>query len=85
MNESWKSITKDPKELEYLHAVFSNQFFSHAIEEMISRLLSEEERKEASVKQYEDPSWAFSQADRNGYKRALRKMSSLLSTDKRKS
>lgn len=80
MNESWKAITKDQKELEYLHAVFSNQFFSEAIEKMLQRLLDEEERKEESVKQYQDPSWAFSQADRNGYKRALRKVSSLLST-----
>ena len=85
MNESWKSITKDPKELEYLHTVFSNGFFRDALEKMFMKLLAEEERKETSVKQYEDPSWAYSQADRNGYKRALRKMSSLLSIESKES
>lgn len=82
MNESWKSITKDPKELEYLHAIFSNPFFQEALGKMVENLLAEESRKETSVSQYDNPSWAYAQADRNGAKRAYRKLTSLLTTKK---
>lgn len=77
MNETWRRITKDPKELEYLHSVFSNKFFSESVGKMLEILLDEEESKETSTSQYKDPSWAYAQADRNGAKRMVRKLSAL--------
>lgn len=80
LNESWKRITKDPKELEYLESVLSNGFFQEAVDRMLGLLLDEEEGKETSTSQYKDPSWAYAQADRNGAKRIVRKMSALFNT-----
>lgn len=44
---------------------------------MLEILLDEEESKETSTSQYKDPSWAYAQADRNGAKRMVRKLSAL--------
>lgn len=78
MNESWRGFTKDPREIHYLEGVISNQFFQAVVQRMLDNLLDEEERRETSVSQYDNPSWAYAQADRNGAKRAVRKLSSLL-------
>lgn len=80
LNESWRRITKDPSELEYLESVFSNGFFQEAVGEMLRILLDEEESKETTTSQYKDPSWAYAQADRNGAKRVVRKMTALFNT-----
>ena len=85
LNETWYRITKDPKELEYIESVITNQFFSEALRVILEGFLEEEEKRETEVSQYESPAWAYAQADRNGAKRAYRKLLKILSPSKGKS
>lgn len=69
---------KSPKEKEDLEYILrNNTILREALLEILTRYESEEVRSEISVSQYDNPSWAYKQADTNGAKRAYAKIRTL--------
>lgn len=72
------SRNKTDKEKEAIEFVLRNNVqLVQSILDIIDRYEKEEERAEMTLEAYESPSWAYAQADRNGARRALRKVKSL--------
>lgn len=69
---------KSPKEKEDLEQILrNNTILRQALLEILTRYESEEGRSEISTSQYDNPSWAYKQADTNGAKRAYAKIRNL--------
>lgn len=73
---------KTPKEQEAIkellkhNTLFINEFLS-----VLDKMESEELRKETTESQYDNPSWAYKQADSNGARRAYRKIRALFNME----
>lgn len=65
---------------EFIASAFLRKRFIHLFEEKIESL----RRNTTSSTSYDSPSWAFMQADANGYERALREVISILESEKSK-
>lgn len=84
MISDWHKHLKDPDEKarfkQYLHG-------SKSILERQTAILEEMEndlnQQETDIDQYDSPSWAALQADRNGYRRALRRIKKLNNLDQK--
>lgn len=66
---------KERSDLEYV--LKNNTILIQAILDILTRYEEQESRSEISVSQYDNPSWAYRQADTNGAKRALAKVRNL--------
>lgn len=66
---------KDKEALEYL---LNNQSaLIDRLREILSAWYKEEERADLTLKDFDNPNWAYLQANRNGAKRALAKVEAL--------
>lgn len=73
---------KSPKEKEEIEYVLrNNTILITAFFEILDRMEAEETRQEIQTADYDSPSWAYKQADRNGAKRAYDKVRKLFIFD----
>lgn len=73
---------KTPKQKEEIEFVLrNNTTLIQSILDILTRLENEESRSEISSSQYDNPSWAYKQADTNGARRALAKVRALFTFD----
>jgi len=73
---------KSSKEQEEISTVLRhNTILIKSFLEILDRMEEQEHRQEIQSSDYDSPSWAYKQADRNGAKRALSKIRSLFLFD----
>lgn len=72
----FKGMTKEQQE-EIRGTLKNIPFLKETILSIIKRYEDEEIRAETSLAEYDSPSWSHKQADRNGARRALRKVKTL--------
>lgn len=77
MNIEWLKQLPDKKLQEDIENLLRNTFVRETFLGIIMRMQEEEERIETSLKSYDNPSWAYKQADLNGARRAYNKIRSL--------
>lgn len=78
LKTDWFISCKTPEEKKDLEYVLQNNpILFNAILDILDRMENEESRQETSSVQYESPSWAYQQADRNGAKRMINKVRAL--------
>lgn len=69
---------KSKEEIESLVSLLGNSsFLCNEILNILDQLDAEEARAETSLDEYDNPSWSHKQADRNGARRAYRKIRAL--------
>jgi hypothetical protein len=68
---------KDMEALEYV--LRNNTILIPKLLEVISEFEAEENRSETTLSDYDSPSWSHKQADRNGARRAYKRIKSLFS------
>lgn len=66
---------KEKEDLEYV--LRNNTILIQSILDILTRYEQEEDRSEISPSQYDNPSWAYKQADKNGARRSLSKVKAL--------
>lgn len=78
----WISNIKDPKEREE----FERFLRYNVVVDRLIEILSEKERavdaQETNTTDYDSASWAYKQADRNGYRRCLKQIQELFNYKK---
>ena len=73
---------KNPKQKEEIEFILRNNvLLVSTILEILKRYEDEELRSQITVDQYENPSWAYRQADINGARRAISKVRSLFNME----
>lgn len=82
MSVTWKRVVPHPEDHQRVYELLKNPLLEEAVSALLDLLESEEISKETSTSQYDKPSWAYAQADRNGAKRAYRKLRSLFNLNK---
>lgn len=62
---------------------FTSAFFNSPVPERLKEILNKrlQEAQKTSEADYESPSWAYKQADQNGYTRALEYVLNLITTE----
>ena len=69
-----------PKDVEALEYVLrNNSILIPKLLEIIDQMTEEETSAETTLKEYDSPSWGYKQADRNGARRAFKKVRNLFS------
>lgn len=66
---------KDKEDIEYV--LRNNKILIGIFLKLLDRMEQEEIRAETNISEYDSPAWAYKQADRNGAKRAYRKIRTL--------
>lgn len=66
---------KEKEDIEYV--LRNNKILIGIFLKLLDRMEQEEIRAETNISEYDSSSWAFKQADRNGAKRAYRKIRTL--------
>ena len=66
---------KEREDLEYL--LKNNRTMIFRLLEILDKYETEETKQETNQSDYDSPSWGYKQADRNGARRAYRKIKSL--------
>lgn len=81
LNSDWfrNTNSKQKEELEYV--LRNNSTLVQSILDILTRYENEELRSQISSSQYDNPSWAYKQADVNGARRALAKVRALFTFD----
>jgi hypothetical protein len=78
MKTTWiKGLVKERSE-EIRREFESAVLFRKRLNEILAEKIDSKRAKQTSEGLYESPSWAFQQADLNGYERALKEIQSLL-------
>lgn len=78
----WLSDIKDQKEKESMEFILrNNQILVRRLLEILEKYDQEEYRAETSISEYDSPSWSHKQADRNGARRAIKKVRELFLFD----
>lgn len=84
MIPNWTNHLKDQEEKNrFKKYLQSCRTAFERLDAMLEQDISELDGSEADPDQYNSPSWAALQADRNGYRRGLRKVKKLLNLDQK--
>lgn len=84
MIPDWINHLKDPEERNrFKKYVYGCRSLLERQTAILDRMESELDSQESDPSQYESPSWAALQADRNGFRRALRKIKKLNNLDQK--
>ncbi len=75
----WFKDKNEKQKTEIDFVIRNNPVLVQSILDILSRYEEEENRSETSSADYDSPSWAYKQADRNGAKRMVRKIKNLFS------
>jgi hypothetical protein len=77
LDVTWLKHAKNKEEREEIkRTLVSNTYTLNLLKEILERELNEKNR--SSFDEYSSPNWAYQQADKNGYKRALQSFINLL-------
>ena len=77
MKTDWeRDLTKEQIDV-IKYTLENNKVFVEKILSILDRMVDEEDRGELSLTAYDNPSWAYKQADRNGARRAYTKVKAL--------
>jgi len=84
MQPDWLHHLKDPTERErFKKYILNNRTLLERLSSILTQWENELTSSELSQKAYESPSWAFEQADCNGYRRCLRDLQIILNLDQK--
>lgn len=84
MQPDWTHHLKDPEEKErFKKYVLGNRTLLERLSSILDQWERELTSEELSPRSYESPSWAFEQADTNGYRRCLRDVQKILTLDQK--
>lgn len=82
MIPQWTNHLKDPEEkARFKKYIYGCKTLLERQTAIIDELESDLDSKESDPSQYNSPSWAALQADRNGYRRALRRIKQINNLD----
>lgn len=74
---------KDPKQIEAIKfALENNTTLIETLKDILVEFEAQEARAEWNAEQYDSPSWAYKQADRNGAMRVIQKIRNLFKEPK---
>lgn len=84
MIPNWTAHLKDPEEAKrFRQHMYASKGVLDRLLQLTGQIESELDQQEADVTQYSSPSWAALQADRNGFRRALRTVNKLITLDQK--
>lgn len=79
----WTRHLKDPVEKDrFEKSILSSKPVLNRLKEMLDGFETSLDYSEQTVKAYENPSWAYLQADKNGYRRCLAQIKEIIDLDK---
>lgn len=78
MNIKWTAGLSEEQANTIKDLVKRNTILIGRFREIVSNKMQSSERKQISEKEYDNPSWAYKQADSNGYQRALKEILELI-------
>lgn len=84
MIPNWTNHLKDPEEKErFKKYIYGSKTLLERQTAIIDEMEKTLDTQESDLNQYDSPSWAALQADRNGYRRALRAIKKLNNLDQK--
>lgn len=84
MLPNWTNHLKtEDEKVRFRKYIYSSKGVLDRLKELMEQDETELNSKEMDESSYESPSWAALQADRNGYRRCLRKFKKLLTLDQK--
>lgn len=84
MIPNWTTHLKDPEEAKrFRQYMYSSKGVLDRLTQILDTKVEELDQLEADVAQYDSPSWAALQADRNGYRRAMRQVKKIITLDQK--
>ncbi len=84
MIPNWTNHLKTEEDkTRFKQQIMNSRSVMERLDVMIDNLEEDLNKAENTEDQYSSPSWAALQADRNGYRRALRKVKQLINLDQR--
>lgn len=82
MISAWtKHLSNDEDKTRFQGAVLGSKLVLNRLQALMDEMKTDTENQELSTKLYDSPSWAYIQADANGYKRCLKQISKLITLD----
>ena len=82
MISAWtKHITDEDEKKRFQNEVQGSKRVLQRLQALMDEMKTDSENQELSTKLYDSPSWAYIQADANGYKRCLKQLSRLINLD----
>jgi len=84
MIPNWTTHLKDPEDAKrFRQHMYASKGVLDRLSELIVDMENELDTQETDLDQYSSPSWAALQADRNGYRRAIRRIQKLITLDQK--
>lgn len=78
----WTRHLSDPKEKDsFEKAIWGSKRVLNRLRSIIAEYLDNQSKSERSLKDFEEPNWAYKQAYRNGYVAALKTLDKLVDLD----
>jgi hypothetical protein len=82
MISAWtKHLSSQEEKNQFKNEVLGSKIVLRRLQALLDEMKNDSENQELSTKLYESPSWAYIQADANGYKRCLKQVSKLINLD----
>lgn len=82
MISAWtKHLSNEEDKTRFKSAVTGSKIVLNRLQALLDEMKTDAENQETSLKLYESPSWAYIQADANGYKRCLKQISKIINLD----
>ncbi len=82
MIPNWSSHLRDPEDAKrFRQHIYASKGVLDRLLQITAKMEEELDQQEADTTQYDSPSWAALQADRNGYRRALRSINKIITLD----
>lgn len=84
MMSQWSNHLKDPEDAKrFRQHIYASKGVLDRLLTLTGAMENELDTQETDPDQYSSPSWAALQADRNGYRRALRRVNKLITLDQK--
>lgn len=84
MIPNWTSHLKDPEAAKnFRKHIYNSKGVLERLSQIVDNYVEELDQLEADTNQYDSPSWAALQADRNGYRRAMRRFKKIITLDQK--
>lgn len=84
MIPNWSSHLKDPEDAKrFRQHIYASKGVLDRLSQMADDWEKELDQQETDTDQYSNPSWAALQADRNGYRRAIRRLKKIITLDQK--
>lgn len=80
MKTSWTAGLKEDKKIEIIADFKSCPALRARLEDILTKKIDSLRKENLSKESYSSPSWAYAQADGNGYERGLKEVISLISS-----